>query len=491
MPAVRSKRICSGRGCRRRLPVPRTSSTPRTGTPKHRALPPTMSRIWLPPSPLSRLGSMPVSSGAVQRPRLTTGQRGWRGRRGRPPAPLVASWGTLSPICLVEVDRLRASPNCAPAAAPTHPTLRRRSPPQHGRGRNLALVPPAAARDRHPPAAAPTERFRNTEPDPRAAGRAAGDCARYPGTTDVAELGGGSVRPAAEAVRSDQRVAAVRIAPLIASQSHAPAVRAVPPARPGARAAPVMVDSAAAGAPAAARIRRRLLWGFRAPADEDPARRVRTADRLVQRRPRPAGPSPAAAAPGNPPAGRTGRPGSAVPERADRPRGDRRAVRRHPRRGAGRLPAVAAVAAVPGAPARTVPRYTRADLLQVRGRVAGRVPQAEHCGAAGVLQRAGGRAAAHHRDRRGAVGQRSGVRRGALRAALRGVDGAGVVRPKAVPSLDDAGVWRDGARQPVEGDQLRTGDPRREPGLARQPRHRDQRGGGAGGRRPAHPVLPG
>src|SRR5674536_297539 len=220
-----------------------------------------------------------------------------------------------------------------------------------------------------------------------------------------------------------------------------PATRCGPfcAARPGARAAPVRVDSAA-GAPAAARIRRRLLWGFRAPADEDPARRVRTADRLVQRRPRPAGRSPAAAAPGDPPAGRTGRPGSAVPERADRPRNDRRAVRRHPRRGAGRLPAVAAVAAVPGAPARTVPRYTRADLLQVRGRVAGRVPQAEHCGAAGVLQRAGGRAAAHHRDRRGAVGQRSGVRRGALRAALRGVDGAGVVRPKAVPPLDDAGV---------------------------------------------------
>src|SRR5664280_1225865 len=87
MPAVRSKRICSGRGCRRRLPVPRTSSTPRTGTPKHRALPPTMSRIWLPPSPLSGLGSMPVPSGAV-------------------------SWGTLPPICLVEVDRLRASPKC-------------------------------------------------------------------------------------------------------------------------------------------------------------------------------------------------------------------------------------------------------------------------------------------------------------------------------------------------------------------------------------------
>src|SRR5674536_373807 len=59
---------------------------------------------------------------------------------------------------------------CAPAAAPTHPTLRRRSPPQHGRRRNLALVPPAAASDRHPPAAAPTERFRNIEPDPRAAG---------------------------------------------------------------------------------------------------------------------------------------------------------------------------------------------------------------------------------------------------------------------------------------------------------------------------------
>src|SRR5450759_1306720 len=73
----------------------------------------------------------------------------------------------------------------APAAAPTHPTLRRRSPPQHGRGRNLALVPPAALRDWHPPAAAPTERLPNIEPDPRAAGRAAGECA-HPGTTDVA-----------------------------------------------------------------------------------------------------------------------------------------------------------------------------------------------------------------------------------------------------------------------------------------------------------------
>src|SRR5664280_140494 len=101
-------------------------------------------------------------------------------------------WTALSP------DRR----GCAAAAAPTHPTLRRRSPPQHGRGRNLALVPPAAARDRHPPAAAPTERFRNLEPDPRAAGRVAGECARHPGTTDVAELGGRSVRPAADAVRS-------------------------------------------------------------------------------------------------------------------------------------------------------------------------------------------------------------------------------------------------------------------------------------------------
>src|SRR5664279_4821458 len=78
--------------------------------------------------------------------------------------------------------RLVGATTGAAAAAPTHPTLRRRSPPQHGRGRNLALVPPAAARDRHPPAAAPTERFRNLEPDPRAAGRVAGECARHPGT---------------------------------------------------------------------------------------------------------------------------------------------------------------------------------------------------------------------------------------------------------------------------------------------------------------------
>ena len=39
------------------------------------------------------------------------------------------------------------------------------------------------------------------------------------------------------------------------------------------------------------------------------------------------------------------------------------------------------------------------DLLQVRGRLPGRVAQAEHRGAAGVLQLGRGHQAAHHRDR--------------------------------------------------------------------------------------------
>ena len=63
-----------------------------------------------------------------------------------------------------------------------------------------------------------------------------------------------------------------------------------------------------------------------------------------------------------------------------------------PGRGAGRLPALAAVAAVPGAPAGEGARHAGPDLLQVRGRLAGRLAQAEHRRAAGLLQRQGRRA---------------------------------------------------------------------------------------------------
>ena len=81
-------------------------------------------------------------------------------------------------------------------------------------------------------------------------------------------------------------------------------------------------------------------------------------------------PAAAAAAPGHPAAGRPRRPGAAVPDGPDPAGGLDRAVRRHPRRGARRLPAVAAVAAVPGAPAGEGARHAGAHLLQVRGRLA-------------------------------------------------------------------------------------------------------------------------
>ena len=59
---------------------------------------------------------------------------------------------------------------------------------------------------------------------------------------------------------------------------------------------------------------------------------------------------------------------------------------RDPRRGARDLQAVAPDAAVPGAAPGAGARYPGAHLLQVRGRVAGGLAQAEHGRAAGLLQ---------------------------------------------------------------------------------------------------------
>ena len=103
-------------------------------------------------------------------------------------------------------------------------------------------------------------------------------------------------------------------------------------------------------------------------------------------------------------------------------------LRRHPRRGAGRLPAVAAVAAVPGPPAGEAPRYPGTDLLQVRRCQPGRFAQAEHRGAPGVLQRDEGREEAHDRDRGRSVGHGTRVRLRAVRHRVRGLAGAAQLR---------------------------------------------------------------
>src|SRR5919202_1466504 len=62
------------------------------------------------------------------------------------------------------------------------------------------------------------------------------------------------------------------------------------------------------------------------------------------------------------------------------------------------------VGPLPRPPPGESPRHPRPHLLQVRGRLADGQPQAEHRRPPGLLQRAGGREAPHHRNRRRAVG---------------------------------------------------------------------------------------
>ena len=79
--------------------------------------------------------------------------------------------------------------------------------------------------------------------------------------------------------------------------------------------------------------------------------------------------------------------------------------------------------------------------------------QAEHGGAAGLLQQAGGHHPAHHRDRRRPVGHGAVVRPRPVRPRVQGVHGAGVVRAEAVPQDHDGDLGRRGravtGRRPV------------------------------------------
>ena len=75
--------------------------------------------------------------------------------------------------------------------------------------------------------------------------------------------------------------------------------------------------------------------------------------------------------------------------------------------------------------------------------------------------------------------------------AARGLDGAGVLRPEALPQDADGDLRRDGAPEPVRPHQRGPGGAGRAPGLHRQPGHRDQRGGRGGRGRPERPVRAG
>ena len=90
-------------------------------------------------------------------------------------------------------------------------------------------------------------------------------------------------------------------------------------------------------------------------------------------------------------------------------------------------------------------RHAGEDLLQVRGRLARGLAQAELRGAAGLRERAGRDRQARHRDRRRPVGLLAGLRLLAVRAGVRGLHGRLQLRPEALPALDDADLGRDRA----------------------------------------------
>ena len=97
----------------------------------------------------------------------------------------------------------------------------------------------------------------------------------------------------------------------------------------------------------------------------------------------------AAAEPADRPARRPRRPHADLPDGADHAGGLAGAGDRDPGRGPRRLPAVAPDAAVPRAPPRAGARHAGEDLLQVRGRLARGLAQAELGRAAGLRERAG------------------------------------------------------------------------------------------------------
>ena len=142
----------------------------------------------------------------------------------------------------------------------------------------------------------------------------------------------------------------------------------------------------------------------------------------------------------------------------------RRAVDRHPRRGARHPQAVAPDAAGAGRAARGRAGHAGPHLLQGRVGVAGRLAQAQHRGAAGVLQQAGGHHPADHRDRRRPVGLGAVVRLRPVRPRVHGLHGAGVVRAEALPQGDDGALGRRG--RAVAGRRSR------QPRLARRRHHR-------------------
>ena len=173
-------------------------------------------------------------------------------------------------------------------------------------------------------------------------------------------------------------------------------------------------------------------------------------------------PAAAGAAPGHRAAGRTGRPGAAVPDGPDPAGGLDRAVRRHPRRGARRLPAVAADARCTGrtgwrrrsARRRGSTTSTRASRPAGSHKPNTAVPQAFYNAKAGITKLTTETGA-------GQWGTALAFACAQFGLDVRGLAGACVLRPEAVPPDDDRDVRRHRAPQPVGPDRGRARDPRR------------------------------
>ena len=132
---------------------------------------------------------------------------------------------------------------------------------------------------------------------------------------------------------------------------------------------------------------------------------------------------------------------------------------RHPRADPRRLPHVAAVAADARAAFGAGARHAGQDLLQIRRRLAGRLAQAEHRGAAGLVQQGAGRQTALDRDRRRPMGLVAGLCRLAVRHRSDRVPGPRLLRSKALSPRADGNLRRALHRFAVERDRFRPRHP--------------------------------
>ena len=128
---------------------------------------------------------------------------------------------------------------------------------------------------------------------------------------------------------------------------------------------------------------------------------------------------------------------------------------------------MAPVAALPRPPPREGAEDAGEDLLQIRGRLAGRQPQAEHRRAPGLLQQGSRGDEDRDRNRRRPVGLLAGLRRRPLRDRRAGVHGPRFLRPEALPSGADGDLWRPLHCLAVERDQFRTHGAGGQPGSPR------------------------